>query len=422
MARERTQKRWLARLDTPDAACALVALVVGLFLFQLLHRTWRPAEFIFAGGAVDQTQVPVEIPKRNGSPGYDGQFYFRLALKPYTHARTEYGIELDAPARRQQRIFYPLLAWLLAFGQPLLLPALLVFINGCALCALAWLGGAYFQTHGRHALWGALLSLYPGLLQTLRADLPEALEVALIVASLLLLSRGRTAAATLALVLAVLTCETALVVALAAFAAAALARRKPVGNDNANAARGEDARSDVASHSNDVAAHCGDEARHVKWFYWAAPLSVFAGWQLVLYRVWVEWPVWATLKEYGLPLRGLGTLVGALVAGTAQAPRRTLIELVALAACAALAASLWRATAAPAHVRLAWAAYAALALLLGAAAWSLDWNFLRALSEFYALGVIVVVRGRGRARAALLACGVTLMWCLQAYRLLKHIF
>src|ERR1041384_6678894 len=109
MERTSNTNRWLARLDTPDAPCLLVAFVVALCLFQLLHRTWQAADFVIAGTAVVEGQkLPTEIPYPpvNGA-GYEGQFYFRLALDPFTNKQTDHGIKLDAPARRHQRIIHP---------------------------------------------------------------------------------------------------------------------------------------------------------------------------------------------------------------------------------------------------------------------------------------------------------------------------
>ena len=54
---------------------------------------------------------------RGYSDGYDGQFVYRLALDPFTHAVTAHGITLDNPAYRQQRIATALLAHV-ARGHP----------------------------------------------------------------------------------------------------------------------------------------------------------------------------------------------------------------------------------------------------------------------------------------------------------------
>jgi hypothetical protein len=52
--------------------------------------------------------------------GYDGQFFYRLALEPFSTAERVDGIAFDAPAYRQQRIGYPLLAFLTTALTPAL--------------------------------------------------------------------------------------------------------------------------------------------------------------------------------------------------------------------------------------------------------------------------------------------------------------
>lgn len=390
MAQTATSRPWRARCDTPELPFAVTAMLVALFLFGMLHRTWEPADFIIAGQAVtDPAALPTAIPVARDAQGFEGQFFYRLALNPFTHQTTAYGITLNNPPLRQQRILYPLLTWLAAFGQPQFVPALLVYINFFALCLLGWLGGVYARLLGRHALWGLLLPLYPGFLMTLRCDLAEVLEVCLLLASLLLLRRERPARATLLLVLAVLTKETALVVALVAALAYGLARRR-------------------------------GRAVPIRWFYFAVPLLIFVVWQTVLRRVWGEWPVWVDRSGLGVPLLNLARLCGAALRGETPAPVRTCGELLAVAGFALAVLSQFRLTAATALEKNAWLAYALLGLALNGQAWVADWNFLRALSEFYVLGAIIVIGGKTQLKAITLAV-VVVLWLAQAYRLIAHI-
>src|SRR5206468_13025460 len=119
------------------------------------------------------------------SSGFDGQFYYRLALNPFTSQATEFGITIDVPPLRHQRILYPLLTWILSLGRPSLVPMVLVLINFIALCVMGWIGGAFSQSLKQHALWGVFLPLYPGFLLVLSRDLVEILEVSLLLGSLL---------------------------------------------------------------------------------------------------------------------------------------------------------------------------------------------------------------------------------------------
>ena len=72
--------------------------------------------------------------------GYDGQFYYRMALSPDSFQRTMYGISVDS-SYRFVRIGYPALAWLASAGQHAAAPYALAIINVASLAAIAVLGG-----------------------------------------------------------------------------------------------------------------------------------------------------------------------------------------------------------------------------------------------------------------------------------------
>ncbi|HEY6402477.1 MAG TPA: hypothetical protein VI479_13765, partial [Blastocatellia bacterium] len=129
---------------------------------------------------------------------------------PFTSKRADFGVTLDNPPYRHQRILYPFMAWALSAGNAYLAPWAMLFINFSALCLLGWLGGIVAQTFKQHALWGLFLPLYPASLLSLKRDLPELLEISLLVGSLLLLHRGKPIRAAILITLAVLAKETAL--------------------------------------------------------------------------------------------------------------------------------------------------------------------------------------------------------------------
>src|SRR6202008_2110594 len=101
-------------------------------------------------------QVPRGLAVFPGT-GYDGQFYYRLALGPADLHRTAFGITMDAPYRLQ-RIGYPALGWLAALGRHAWVPAALVAVNVLALGAIGLAGGMLARDCGRHALWGLLFA------------------------------------------------------------------------------------------------------------------------------------------------------------------------------------------------------------------------------------------------------------------------
>jgi hypothetical protein len=135
------------RLDSPWLPLLIVAVLTFLFIFGMLRRVDFDASwFVTAGDKFcDPARVPHNLAVQKDSEGYDGQFYYRLALNPFTSKRTDDGIILDLPSVRQQRILYPLVAWALSLGNAQFLFLVMLGINFAALCWLGWLGGAYAQ-------------------------------------------------------------------------------------------------------------------------------------------------------------------------------------------------------------------------------------------------------------------------------------
>jgi hypothetical protein len=124
------------------------------------------------------------------SAGYDGQFYYRLALDPANWHATAFGITMDQ-SYRYTRIGYPLVAWLVSAGQHQLVPAALVAINLVAVAAVATLGGMFARESGRHALWGLAFAAYFGLVISVGRDTAEPLAEACMLGGLLAYRRGR---------------------------------------------------------------------------------------------------------------------------------------------------------------------------------------------------------------------------------------
>jgi hypothetical protein len=124
------------------------------------------------------------------SAGYDGQFYYRLALDPANWNATAFGITMDQ-SYRYTRIGYPLVAWLLSAGQHQLVPAVLVAINLVAVAAMAVLGGMFARESGRHALWGLAFAAYFGLVISVGRDTAEPLAEACMLGGLLAYRRDR---------------------------------------------------------------------------------------------------------------------------------------------------------------------------------------------------------------------------------------
>ena len=123
-----------ARANRP-AAAALIAALVALAFTLVRWQTWahgRIGRFILVGRHfATPSQLPPGMPVAK-TYGYDGQFFYRLAINPLNFHHTAYGITMDRPYRFM-RIGYPALTWLVSAGQHSLVPVMLVAVNIAAI-------------------------------------------------------------------------------------------------------------------------------------------------------------------------------------------------------------------------------------------------------------------------------------------------
>ncbi len=248
--------RWLAsRTDRPALAGAM-AVLAALAFALVRWRTWAHghiSKFILVGRHfATPSQLPPGMPVAK-TYGYDGQFFYRLALNPLNFHHTAYGITMDRPYR-YMRIGYPALTWLISFGQHSLVPVMLVAVNIAAIGAMGYLGAVFAVHGGRHALAGLLMPGYFGILTSLSRDTAEPLAAACLLAALLAVRARRPVLAAALLAFGVLTRETVMV------AVAALAIMRVVG---------------VLRHQQPPRPRRDDLA-------WAVPAVAFAAWQVVV--------------------------------------------------------------------------------------------------------------------------------------------
>ena len=328
------------------AACALAALALACtFAFVLLSkRGFDPGRLVIAGDLYCDPQQ-VSSPVERNSGGYDGQFYYRLALDPFTNRWSDYGIRLDVPTYRQQRIFFPFLAWALSLGNAFAVPAVFVLINIGAVALLAWSSASLLRDAGINAWWSAAVWMYPGWIVSMTRDCAEIVEVALLATTLLAVRRAKSRWSVLAAILATcaaLTKETALLaIVVFAFSVPAVA----------------------------VAALAHIALKLSLFRVWHAPPSLGAG-------------------RFSIPFAGLvhSFSVPHLF------PVLTTIEIAALFLLAILAFASARRV--PLTLVVAFTAYILLITPLDEAFWIDDWWFLRATSEFWVLGGLIVAWAR----------------------------
>ena len=364
-----------------SSPAALVLLVCTLFVTATLaRRDWDVSRFILAGDEfVQRDQTPSPITVLPHSPGYDGQMYYRLALDPFTARETAYGVTLDHPAYRVQRIGYPLIVWLLSLGQPALVPAMLVVSNLLGIGLIAYLAGRIAGELDCPE-WTGVLVVYPGFFVTLSRDTTEITATAFALAAVLCLLRRREWIGVLLACCAVLCRETTLLY-MSGFGLVALWR-------------------------------CWREGRYLSgdWLKFTLPLVLFVAWQQFLTAKLGVSPGSGAEQNVSWPFLGILTMVrDALTVHPLFFPKLWLDLLARLIAvgCGAVllvflfqVAAALRPSTAPLGLKISWALYACLFVCLSPTVWANPLDFLRPTADVYTTGMIVLIGARFTRSAA----------------------
>lgn len=369
--------RWTRSVLLPAVLMVLAAVsFAGARLADAAHGDVDG--FVLAGSDfADPSRVPAGLHLRSGS-GYDGQFYYRLALNPANLSKEAYGIRLDSPFRLQ-RIGYPVLAWVVSGGQAPLVPWALLVVNLAGVGVIGWLGALFARDVGRHPLWGLVPAGFWGLLFPVGHDLTEITEYAFLLGGLLALRRGRPLLAAAALTAAVLTRETAVVTvaAVGIVRLADLLRRR--------------ARAGTAD------------------LPWTLPLVIFAAWQLVCLAAVGVLPV-ANGTGYNLaqPFVGLWLAAPGWLHALPSLPGWLRIaQFVALCLLVLYAAVVVRGSTARSHEKAALGLLVLLASTLGPAVWVSGGDF-RTQADLYLLGSVVLLASKHRLEVP--AVALTGLW------------
>ena len=361
------RSRWLDRSDRPIVP-GLIA-VLGALAFTLARwQTWASGNigrFILVGRHfATPSQLPPGIPVAP-TYGYDGQFFYRLALNPFNLAHTAYGIRVDRPYR-YMRIGYPWFTWLVSFGQHVLVPGMLVVVNLAAIGAIGYLGGMFARQGGRHALAGLLLPAYFGLLTSLSRDTAEPLAAVCLLGALLAVRARRPVLAGLLLAFGALTRETVMV------AVAALAIIRIIGVVRGRTRPGRD---DLA---------------------WVLPTGAFAIWQVVVKLAIGSFPLDSDSDRnagtpFIAPLKALENNLKHISAHPFDQYNVWLLELAILALFALAALVCLRSTTVPVHERLAFILYLVEICVVTPSTWNSVDADLRSFIEVYLLAVIILL-------------------------------
>ena len=363
--------RSLASRTNRPAVAALIATLAAVAFTLVRWQTWAHghiSRFILVGRHfATPSQLPPGMPVAK-TYGYDGQFFYRLALNPLNFHHIAYGITMDRPYR-YMRIGYPALTWLVSAGQHSLVPVVLVAVNIAAIGAMGYLGAIFALQGGRHALAGLLIPGYFGLLTSVSRDTAEPLAAVCLLAGLLAIRSRRPVLAAALLAFGALTRETVMV------AVAAIAILRVIGMLRGRVTETRPGREDLA---------------------WVVPAVAFAAWEVVVKAATGSVPL----------LADGGRNAGAPFIAPLKAFRHNLAHIhlhqfeqydlwfleLAILVCFSVAALLClRATSAPGHERLAFILYLVEICVVTPSTWnSLDAD-MRSFIEVYLLAVIILL-------------------------------
>lgn len=353
------------RLDRPWVAAWLAASLYALFIAgRLVQGGGDPSTFVSSGDEyVNRDKAPANLRILDNSPGYDGQFYYRLALTPFTAEIEAHGVRIDSPVYRQQRILYPLIAHVLSGGRPAWVPWALIAVNFLFLVLIGWLGGRLAMDCGRHALWGLVCSLYAGFLLTLSRNTTEIADAAMLLSALFLLQRGRNVPAAVCLTLAVFARETTLLVAVAVLPVMFTAGRP----------------------------------RALRLLpVLILPAAAYLLWQAWLYAHWGAVGAGHAERVFGPPLFGLVRSLFEVRSWATGAQVLRAMEIAYVLFFVFCVAAAYRSTSAGGIAKWAWPLYLLVVLCISRRAWVEDWAFLRGFTEFFLIGHLILLASKRR--------------------------
>ncbi len=396
-------RKLLEKLDKPW----ITALLVGLFFVGFLgaycakRHDFQASQFVCAGiRYCDPAHTPSNL-VIYPHDGFDGQFFYRLALNPFTRQKTEYGITLDTPPYRQQRIFYPLLAFLLDLGNPMRAPRSLLLLNLLSIVGIAYLAALRAQERRLHALWGILAGLNPGAFFTLQRDTSELVSLFLALLALHLTQRGKYVASAGLLVCAMLTRETTLVVA-GAIAIGLLTPRLAVLRQVATVFTAKPEEKAKTEPPPQEDADTRSDARR-GWMWALTPFAAYLLWQALLTHLWGVTAGSASGGRLTLPFVGMWELFasGGGSNGLPALPT-TVCQIFLVVYTFLLTIGELRQSTVTFAEKIAWCVYALMSISYTYMIYIQDYSFMRVMVDYFAFSGFILYGARRKARWQLL--------------------
>lgn len=228
-AEKTIQQRGVSALGTLRALARRLApvapvLAVGVFLVLMAFtyfvqqkyytkRSWRAVAAFADIGTISGQHLGLDSLVMNNNPtGFDGQFYYFVALDPRqpiicAHHPPNCALDLAFGEVRAERILYPYTAYLVSLGQPRLVPYALLTVNFFAVLVVTWLVGLMAVEAGASRWLGAAAGLFCGEVMGFLRDLADPYAVMWLVVAVYFLRKEKYLYTALAIAAALVTRE-----------------------------------------------------------------------------------------------------------------------------------------------------------------------------------------------------------------------
>lgn len=360
-----------------------IALVWGATLMMaVVLRSGEISGPLHLGGPhVDAARTPAGVVVQPKDQSYDGQFYYRMTIAPFSTDDWEHGIQFDAPALRASRVVFPLAAHGLSLGNISWAPISMLIVNILAIGAVGLAGAMLAQTVGRDWHFGLVFLVIPGVTYGLTFALADVVAVGLLLFGINAFLRRHWAASAVLFSVAAMTRESTLLVVGSITLVAAFER----------------AQSDRTTSS--------ATRRPTPWLPFVVPFIVFGAWQSVLYAQWGQLGVTSSgASNFALPLSTLLREWQDFVPRNGPSALRLFVLLTIVATVVLAISALSSGGDSPLFAYVGLAVGTVMFVSLGRVPFSNYVNFARAATELLVIAALVALCSRGRsATLALLA-------------------
>lgn len=369
-------------VNTPIAVALLTLFFYSIFLFLYQQKySFNPTYFVTAGNYyVNKQEMSDSFVVQRQSQGYDGQFYYRLALDPFSNIQTANGVTLDIPAFRQQRIFYPFLAWVFSLGNFSIVPQILIFINLICITLTGYFGAKISQSNKLPAIFGFTFAFYAGFLFTFSRDLTEILETALLLGGVFGLIHKKMLTGAVCFSLAVLTKESALIVPSGYLIFYFINKIKSV--------------------------------KPMHWVIFTLPYFTFLIFHTWIFIQWHTLSIEKTLFNFDFPFMGIIYFIHNLFIVSSQLFQVYCIELIFLGIFCVILLFIFYKNKKVSPALFIWLLYFIFAIFFSKAIWVEDWAFMRVFSGLIIFGIIYLLELRSKVLYPLTIVNIALWFYL----------